>query len=68
MSSDENRVSTYEMFMLALCVFVLLALAADTFFPLGDAASLILGYVDTGVCIIFLIDFFVKLATAHDDK
>ncbi len=50
--------------MLGLCVYVLLALAVDTFFKLDAGSRMILNYVDTGICVIFLLDFFVQLIPA----
>ncbi|MBN1489758.1 MAG: ion transporter [Phycisphaerae bacterium] len=63
--SNSNRYAgMYQLFMLGLCVYVLLALAADTFFRLDESTSEILEYADTGICIIFLADFFVRLILA----
>lgn len=61
---DKNHVGIYQLFMLALCVYVLLALAADTFLKLDESVSAILHYIDTGICIIFLADFFVNILSA----
>lgn len=60
-----NRAGPYQLFMLVLCTLVLLALAAETFLRLDEAAVAILQYVDTGICVIFLIDFFVQLIRAE---
>ena len=61
---DQHQTSLHELFILGLCVYVLVALAVDTFFKLDRATSTILNYADTGICLIFLADFFAKLATA----
>ena len=62
--SDTQRVGLYQLFMLGLCVYVLIALAVDTFFKLGEDTSAVLGYVDTGICVIFLADFAGNLIRA----
>lgn len=51
--------------MLGLCLYVLAALGATTFFKLDESAVAILDYLDTAVCFVFLGDFAVKLATAE---
>jgi voltage-gated potassium channel len=61
----ESRSKPYQVFMLGLCIYVLLALAGDTFFKLAPETSQLLGYVDTAVCVIFLADFLYNLATAR---
>jgi voltage-gated potassium channel len=61
---NANTVSVYELFMLVLCAYVLIALAAMTFCRLDEDVQRILEYVDIGVCMVFLADFCVQLATA----
>jgi voltage-gated potassium channel len=57
--------SSYELFMLGLCVYVLVALAATTFCQLNPTTVEILDYVDTAICFVFLADFVGKLVTAR---
>ncbi len=54
----------YQLFMFGLGIYVLLALAAQTLFPLSDGTSAILDHVDEGLCLIFLADFFINLIHA----
>ena len=54
----------YQFFMLALCIYALAALAVDTFAPISEDTKAILGYVDTGICLIFLVDFIRCLIRA----
>lgn len=58
------RKVVYGVFILGLCIYVLIALAAVTFFKLDPAVESILNQVDTAVCILFLIDFCVRLILA----
>jgi voltage-gated potassium channel len=64
-SSQSNReLGPYQMFMFGLGVYVLLALAAETFLPLSESTNTILDHVDDGICLIFFFDFFVNLFQA----
>lgn len=56
----------YEPFMLVLCVWVLMALAAETFVPLSEGTRQLIGYADTGICVIFLFDFARDLMRAEN--
>lgn len=51
--------------MLGLCVYVLIALGIETLCALSESTLAILGYVDTGICVIFLGDFVRCLVTAE---
>jgi voltage-gated potassium channel len=50
--------------MLGLCIYVLLALAIETFFELSSNIEALLHHADTAVCCVFMADFFAKLFTA----
>ncbi len=65
-SINKSKVEVYEFFMLVLCVYVLVALAATTFLQLDEAFVDILDCVDTAICFVFMADFFAKLFTAED--
>ena len=52
--------------MLGLSVYVLVALAADVFLDLSPPTRTLLGYMDFGICMVFLAEFFVNLARAKD--
>ncbi len=56
----------YDLFMVGLSVYVLLALLADVLLPLPAPTRVILEYADTGICFIFLADFLVNLVRAPD--
>jgi voltage-gated potassium channel len=69
--SATNRVDTqhsgpYQLFMLLLCLFALMALAADTLVPIAPSTRDVLRYADTAVCGIFFVDFLIQLARARD--
>jgi voltage-gated potassium channel len=56
--------SPYQLFMLALCIFALSLLAAETLLPLTESTSTILQYADNFVCVLFLADFINHLLRA----
>ena len=66
MSDTRSRTdsSTYQLFMLILCLLALVALAAETMLPLAPGTRQILTWADTAVCVIFFMDFWVQLAHA----
>jgi voltage-gated potassium channel len=57
-----------ELLMLGLSLYVLAALTAEAFLPLSADTREVLRYVDTGVCCIFLTDFFVSLFRAKNKR
>jgi voltage-gated potassium channel len=60
----EQKVTGYELFMVALSVYVLLALSAERIFTLAPYTSAILNWMDTAVCVVFAADFVVQLVRA----
>jgi voltage-gated potassium channel len=57
-------IGAYQMFMLALCLWALTALAASTFLHLDPATQTILEYADLAVCGLFFVDFLYTFAHA----
>jgi voltage-gated potassium channel len=56
----------YLVFILALSVYALGALAVRTVLPLSPETRTILEYADVGVCVLFFLDFLISLARAED--
>lgn len=56
----------YELLMLGLCVYVLVALAATTFMQFSQPVIDVLDMIDTAVCCVFMGDFFYRLHKAED--
>lgn len=62
---SEAQVSyAYQLFILFLCVYAIVSLAAGVLFPLRVEVRTLLDYVDHVVCAIFLIDFLNSFARA----
>jgi voltage-gated potassium channel len=56
----------YQLFILALCIYVLMALAAESLFVPNENTRLILQSADTIVCVVFFGDFLLSLYRAGD--
>lgn len=57
--------SILDMLVLVFSVYVLIALAVDVFLVVPPEISRVLAYVDNGICIFFLAEFFVRLYRAE---
>ncbi|MBI3864933.1 MAG: potassium channel family protein [Planctomycetia bacterium] len=63
---SHHELRPYQLFMFGLGVFVLLSLAAQSFLKLSESTNAILDQVDQIVCVVFFVDFWINLYTAHD--
>ena len=61
---EQEEVTAYELFMVALSVCVLLALSAERVFPISPQTHVLLNWFDTAVCAVFAADFVVQLYRA----
>jgi voltage-gated potassium channel len=68
MANEESRAVSpgYQLFMLALCLYALGALAIQTTVHLEPGTRSILDYADYAVCSVFFLDFVVSLVRAPD--
>jgi voltage-gated potassium channel len=66
MQMTAERQIPYLVFMLALSLYAVIALAVSTFAPLSPDTATVLDYADTAVCLLFFIDFLVTLARAQN--
>jgi voltage-gated potassium channel len=62
---SKNDSGPYQLFMLALCVYALGALALETTVPLDIEMAQILTYADLAVCGLFFVDFLHSLVRAE---
>ena len=58
-------VTPYQLFMLTLCAWALLVLAADTLVAFDSSTQLILQYADNVVCALFFADFVYSFLAAR---
>jgi voltage-gated potassium channel len=64
-SAQEQRPSSWDLMIMALSLFVVVALAVETFVHLDAEVSRILRLVDTAVCFLFLADFVGRISRAE---
>lgn len=64
--SQENTMSTLNLIVILLSVYVLLALCIDTFFELSYQITRVLDYIDNGICIFFLFEFCIRFYKAEN--
>ena len=61
---QQERLTVFQLVLLVLAIYVLAALAVEVMFPLSEATTEILDWIDTAVCIVFLVDFVVRFHQA----
>src|SRR5687768_10012642 len=63
-ASDAREVTPYQFFMLCLCIWALIMLAASSLLELDEQVLRVLRYADTAVCGLFFLDFLTSLYKA----
>lgn len=63
--SQNSKLKMFDLVILVLSVYVLVALIVDTFFKLSPELSKLLSFIDNIVCAVFLLDFFYRLIKAE---
>ncbi|KFZ39070.1 ion transporter [Shewanella mangrovi] len=61
-------ISPFELAMMLLSFVSVILIILMTFVPLDKETKRLLFLIDTGICVIFLLHFFVGLFQAHDKK
>jgi voltage-gated potassium channel len=59
-------VTVWQISMLILCIYVILAMIAQEFFILPEQISIALDRFDFAICMLFLADFFFQFYTAEN--
>ena len=62
----EQEAPGYQLFMLALCLFALGALAAQMVFRVDPQSAVILACADNAICLLFALDFMLSLKRAPE--
>lgn len=60
-----RHIPQYEIFILALSLYALIALAIEVVVPLDPATHQILDWADNVVCVMFFVDFLLHLSRAE---
>jgi len=63
---EKRQEAPYLVFMLALSIYAVVAMAVSTFVELPRETRTILDYADFAVCILFLVDFLVTLVRSKN--
>src|SRR5579859_3354283 len=61
---NHKMLSIFDLIIMVLSIYVLVALLVDSFFPLSPEVSRLLGFIDNFICLVFIADFVRNLATA----
>ena len=56
--NNQNAVGFWQVVILVLSVYVLLALALELVLALPPQVLILLGWIDFAICIVFIVDFF----------
>jgi voltage-gated potassium channel len=62
--SEKKQISVFDILILVLSVYVLIALIIDSFFHLSPELARLLSFIDNLICIIFLYDFAYRFIKA----
>lgn len=62
--SRQEKLPLFQLVIIVLSVYVLGSLVASTFFRLPVEIEKLLNYIDNGICIVFLFDFFYRFVKA----
>ncbi len=60
-----EKIGAFQILLMALSVYVLIGLLVEAVIPLSASSRSILLHVDTGICFVFLFDFFYRFARAE---
>lgn len=60
----EEKIGVFQIFLIALSVYVLVILAIEAVVPLSASTHFILAHVDNAICAIFLYDFLQRFLRA----
>jgi voltage-gated potassium channel len=62
--TESKPLSFFDVAILILSIYVLVALVIDSFFTLPPEISKLLGLIDNGICLVFIFDFIYNLVNA----
>ena len=65
---NETGTPLYQLTLFVLSIYVLVALLAEAFIVQDAEIQSVLQYIDFGICLVFLADFFVNLYKAESRR
>lgn len=63
--TETQGFNVLNLLVIVLSIYVLLELLLSTFFKLSTETTLLLDYIDNGICIFFLLEFFIRFYKAE---
>jgi voltage-gated potassium channel len=66
MSAVKSKIGYFDILILVLSIYVLLALLIDTFLPLPKETASLLNMIDNVICVAFLFDFTRRFIAAEN--
>lgn len=67
-SNGTPKLTLHQLIMLVLSVYVVVALLIRELTPMDEQTRQLLDQIDTGICLYFLYDFFLRLYQADDKR
>ena len=64
--TESQGFNVLNLLVIVLSVYVLLELLLSTFLKLSDETTLLLDYIDNGICIFFLLEFCIRFYKADN--
>lgn len=65
MKSEAEKIGHFQILLVALSCYVLLALFVEAVIPISPSSRMILVHVDNAICVVFLFDFCLRFARAE---
>lgn len=65
-STQEKEFNIFDLFILILSCYILISLFVSAFVQLTEETQVLLNYIDNAICVIFLIDFFIRFRNAQN--
>lgn len=65
-STQEKEFNIFDLFILILSCYILISLLVSAFVQLTEETQVLLNYIDNAICVIFLIDFFIRFRNAQN--
>ncbi len=65
-SNVKKEIKLFNILILILSVYVLLSLLVSVIFELSEELNILLGYIDNFICIVFLVDFWIRFKKADN--
>lgn len=62
----KKEIKLFNILILILSVYVLVSLLVSVIFKLSEELNILLGYIDNFICIVFLVDFWIRFKKADN--